>query len=258
MEAAGLTVGVVALAGLFNNAVDCFDYVQAGRSFGKNSQICLTKLSNAQLRVSRWGESVGLSDLQNIQTLNGVFRDDQHVPEAQHLLGQILTLFAEAEGTSQKLTPTARLYSTQIASSDSTALVKLSDEMRQLAIKRQNHTSLKAKAKWALGQEKNFRRLLEDIIDLVKDLEDLFPAQVAKRQELCVQEVQTIKAAEVSAELKDIASSPDVSDTLLLQAIELVQKGQKPIVGSVTNTFSGKFENSKVFGQFIAHGPTNF
>jgi len=63
MEAAGLTVGVVALAGLFNNAVDCFDYVQAGRSFGKNSQICLTKLSNAQLRVSRWGESVGLSDL---------------------------------------------------------------------------------------------------------------------------------------------------------------------------------------------------
>lgn len=119
------------------------------------------------------------------------------MPEAQHLLGQILTLFAEAEGTSKKMATMNGSDITQSSSSNSTALVKLSDQMRQLAIKRQNHTSLKAKAKWALGQEKNFRRLLEDIIDLVKDLEDLFPAQLTRRQELCVQEVNAIKATEV-------------------------------------------------------------
>jgi hypothetical protein len=37
MEVGGLTVGVLALAGLFNNAVDCFEYVQLGRNFGKLS-----------------------------------------------------------------------------------------------------------------------------------------------------------------------------------------------------------------------------
>jgi hypothetical protein len=36
MEPTGLAVGIIALAGLFNDAVDCFEYVQLGRNFGKN------------------------------------------------------------------------------------------------------------------------------------------------------------------------------------------------------------------------------
>lgn len=66
MEAGSLAIGIVALAGLFNNALDCFEYIQLGRCFSTNFQTGLLKLGNARLRLSRWGESVGLtSELQN-------------------------------------------------------------------------------------------------------------------------------------------------------------------------------------------------
>ena len=70
MEAASFAVGLIALAGLFNNAVDCFEYVQLGRRFGADFQTSLLKLDNARLRLSRWGQAVGLSgDLGNVQSL---------------------------------------------------------------------------------------------------------------------------------------------------------------------------------------------
>ena len=61
-EAAGLVVGVVALAGLFNNTVECFEFVQLARTFGKNFQTSQLKLDNARLRLSRWGESLHLDE----------------------------------------------------------------------------------------------------------------------------------------------------------------------------------------------------
>lgn len=70
-EAAGLTSGVVALAGLFDNTVECFEFVQLGRNFGKNFQTSQLKLDNARLRLSRWGKSWGLSDnIQDTQSLD--------------------------------------------------------------------------------------------------------------------------------------------------------------------------------------------
>ena len=36
MEPAGLTLGVVGLASLFSTCMECFDYIQLSRSFGKD------------------------------------------------------------------------------------------------------------------------------------------------------------------------------------------------------------------------------
>ena len=55
MEPAGLAVDALAIAGLFNNALDYFEYVQIGRNFGQGYQISLLKLDTARLRLSRWG-----------------------------------------------------------------------------------------------------------------------------------------------------------------------------------------------------------
>lgn len=52
-EAAGLAASVIALAGLFNNTVECFEFIQLGRNFGKNFQTSQLKLDNARLRLSR-------------------------------------------------------------------------------------------------------------------------------------------------------------------------------------------------------------
>jgi hypothetical protein len=104
MEVGGLIVGVLGVAGLFNNAVDCCEYVQLGRNFGKTFQTSLPKLDNARLRLSRWGQSVGMSGhLNDLQSLNQILRSAQDVGNAEGILGQILELFAEAEGVSSKI-----------------------------------------------------------------------------------------------------------------------------------------------------------
>ena len=61
MEPAGLNVGVLGLTGLFNNAVDYFEYIQIGRYFGRSYQTSLLELGNAKLRLLQWGQSFGLS-----------------------------------------------------------------------------------------------------------------------------------------------------------------------------------------------------
>lgn len=52
MEPTGLAVGILAIAGLFNNAIDCFEYVQINRSFGQGYQTGLLKLDGVRLRLS--------------------------------------------------------------------------------------------------------------------------------------------------------------------------------------------------------------
>lgn len=61
MEAAGLTLGVVGLASLFSTCMECFDYIQLSRTFGKDYGKCLLRLHAAKLRFSRWGETTGVA-----------------------------------------------------------------------------------------------------------------------------------------------------------------------------------------------------
>lgn len=100
MEPTGLAVGIIALAGLFNNAVDCFEYVQLGRSFGTNFQTSLFKLDNARLRLSRWGQAVGLSgDIASVQSLQSAKLSQEDIPKAEKLLGQILNSLRMLKGS---------------------------------------------------------------------------------------------------------------------------------------------------------------
>lgn len=48
----------MSVAALFNNCVDCFEYVQLGRHFGRDYERCRLKVDIAQIRLSWWGEAV--------------------------------------------------------------------------------------------------------------------------------------------------------------------------------------------------------
>jgi Skp family chaperone for outer membrane proteins len=221
-ETAGLVVGVVALAGLFNTTVECFEFVQLGRTFGKSFHTSQIKMDNARLRLSRWGKSLDLDDdVRDTVSLQGRFVSEANVKHAEALLGQIVELFAEAEGISNK-------YKSQTEPQDGSLLVydpqadldpamaKLHEKMRQLAIERQNRSGVRQKAKWALYQEKQFRRLIEDITELVSELDDLFPATQQSQRDLCDIEVSTIGEGEGMSALREIAAD---QDKLLEQAI---------------------------------------
>jgi hypothetical protein len=224
-EAAGLVVGVVALAGLFNNTVECFEFVQLGRTFGKSFQTSQLKLDNARLRLSRWGKSLDLDDdVRDTVSLQGRFGLAANVKHAEALLGQIIELFAEAEGVSNKYKSRAEPQGGDLLVYDpqtdlDPAMAKLHEKMRQLAIERQNRSGVRQKAKWALYQEKQFRRLIEDITELVNDLDDLFPATQQSRRDLCDIEVTTIREGEGMSALREIAAD---QDKLLEQAITKV------------------------------------
>jgi hypothetical protein len=227
-EAASLVVGVVALAGLFNNIVECFEFVQLGRTFGKDFQTSQLKLDSARLRLSRWGKSLDLDkDVRNTTSLQGRFGSESTVTHAEALLGQIVELFAGAEGVSNS-------YKNRTAPQDDSlvvynlqtdldpAIAKLHDKMRQLATERQNRSGVRQKAKWALYQEKQFRRLIEDITELVDSLVELFPATQQVQRELCDKEISAIGESEALSVLKEIAAA---QDKFLEQAITKTTHG---------------------------------
>lgn len=198
MEPVGLAVGVVGLAGLFNNAVDCFEYVQLGRNFGTNFQTSLLKLDHARIRLSRWGEAVGLSgDLKDTQSLQAVAVKQEDKSKAEAVLGQILKLFKDAEKSSANYKSSKSADDPDVAAlevrahMDSTGQ-SLHEKMRKLCIKRQNKSTLSQKAKWAFYEEEHFNKLIEDIQKLVDALTDIFPATRQEQRQLCDAEVSEI------------------------------------------------------------------
>jgi len=213
MESTGLAIGALGLASLFNNVVDCFEYVQIGRSFGKSFQTSLLKLDIARLRLSRWGQAVGLVHLDDIQSLDGTKLSPQDIPGANKILGQIEELFADTEGISKRFMQHAPVDQS-LALYDSTTdleetAASLHKKMRDLAIRRQSKAGLRQKAKWALYEEKHLTRLIEDITTLVDSLVTMFPAAEAAQKILCDVEVSEMNVENSLPLLKGAAADQD-------------------------------------------------
>ncbi|OAK94517.1 hypothetical protein IQ06DRAFT_298529 [Phaeosphaeriaceae sp. SRC1lsM3a] len=250
MEAAGLAVGVVALAGLFNNAVGCFEYVQLGHNFGTNFQTSLLKLDNARLRLSRWGQAVGLSgDLEGAQSLQEATVRKEDIDNAERILGQLLDLFVEAERLSAKYKASVKPDNSALTILDVQADMddlgrSLHDKMRNLGIKRQNNTLLRQKVKWALYEEKHFKRLIEDIVDLVGALLEIFPAVKQEQQKLCETEVSEIKKSEAGMEcLSVLLDIVRLQDTDLAAAISAAMEANLSNQGATFNNYNSKIAN---------------
>jgi len=61
IEAIGLTLGILSVAGLFSTILDAIDWFIAVRSYGEDYQLLVTKVSIERLRLFRWGQAVGLA-----------------------------------------------------------------------------------------------------------------------------------------------------------------------------------------------------
>lgn len=61
-EPFSIVAGALSVAALFNNCVDCFEYIQLGRSFGHDYERCQLRLDIAKTRLGRWGEAVKIND----------------------------------------------------------------------------------------------------------------------------------------------------------------------------------------------------
>jgi hypothetical protein len=252
MEPVSFVAGILSLAGLFNNALDCFEYVQLGRNFGKRFQTCVLKLDCARLRLSRWGRSVGLSgDINNTTVLQGSLALDQDIPKAEEILGQVLDLFAHAEGISTRLKARRRPGDVSLSVHDAETGMdftgrSLHEKMRALSLQRQNKTSLRAKVKWVLYEEKQFTRLVEDVTCLIDELTELFPAVETTQKQLCKEEVSEI-GTESLPMLKDVASGLDK----LLEATILEESEGRQSQGTAVSFYGVNNQGSQIG---ISHG----
>src|ERR1700712_1621723 len=59
-EAAGLIVGVVALAGTFKDCIDLFAYVSASRNIGRDYELLNTKLDVEKALLLQWADRLRL------------------------------------------------------------------------------------------------------------------------------------------------------------------------------------------------------
>ncbi|KAL3962938.1 hypothetical protein ACCO45_004461 [Purpureocillium lilacinum] len=219
MEVGGFVVGVVGLASLFNNVIDSFEYVHIAKSFGSNFQTSLLKLENARLRLSRWGDALGLSggSVNDQTTLPSNVWSEADKRKAEQLLGQILACFNQAWKISDQYEMSKNPDDKQNVSDLMT--LSLREKMRELSIKRQNRASLAKKLKFALHDEKHLKLLVGDITALTSELVDLFPAHKAKQTELAAREV-----ADFSDSFRVLSLAATGQDELLVSALAQILK----------------------------------
>jgi len=200
-ETAGFVLAVGSIAGIFTSCVDCFEYIQLGRKFGRDFESSLLKLSAAELQLTRWGASVGLyandSGDMTLPSKLGIEASSREIRQAERTLGAILALVNEAKKKSETYSTSSGVKSEDLTmidpeTSSQTYEKDLLKGMRRIIISRQKRTSARNKTKWALYDRKHFTELIQEVTDHVDNLVRLFPATVEPQKKLCYAEISVI------------------------------------------------------------------
>jgi hypothetical protein len=240
-EPFGIVAGAVGIAAAFTTCVDCFEFIQLGRHFGRDFQTNLLTLNCARLRLTRWGRAI---NIYNDPQLGNPNASPAEVQTAKDTLIQILVLFANTEKISNKykLSSNAGGLSVYSTSDMDPALLALNNKMRDLAIKRQKGTGLLKKTSWALYHNSEFSKLIEDITTLIDNLENLFPAP-ASQLELVKQEAAEMKDKQ---KLQLVENAADGVDELLHAVAKEARTGHQYL--NVVVVGQAKALNGDVFG----------
>lgn len=238
-DVAGL---ILALPGLLTSCVDCFNYMQLGRSFGSDYGKCLLALDATKLRLSRWGAAVGIGE----DLTPAISLSPEEAELAQSLLESILDTFAKAEKTSSAFVKRALLKSQdkealQVCEPQDLAPTyqNLHVTMQELAKKRQKKANILKKAKWAFYEKAKFDSMVADVRGFVDDLVELFPPgpklemSLQRQKDLSEAEVDEIKDNDELVLLKDAVGN---SDVILQETTDLVLRSRG--MGHIVENFT--------------------
>ncbi|KAL9001658.1 MAG: hypothetical protein Q9188_005371 [Gyalolechia gomerana] len=215
-EAFGITAGALSIAGAFTACVNCFE-----------------------VHLTRWRQAV---DILNDPKLGSPDATAPQIRTVKDSLCQILVLFADSEKISQQYKLGAAAgEDLSVLSRDSmdSAIVALSNNMRELAIKRQKSSSILKITQWALYRRSEFKSLIEGISSLIDSIEKIFPAPQAQvtlvRQEAA--RLQDRRALEL------VESAAEGVDSLLQNAAREVLNGHQYLNVSI----KGKAQTGDAF-----------
>lgn len=207
-----MAVGVISLATLFNQAIDCFEYVRIARNFERDYETAKLKLNSAQLRLSRWGESVDFKSMSREET--------SHV---ENNLRRIVNNFDDAERLSHRFSRSNRgvdeADNTSDRGGEASSIAVLLKKMHTLSLNRLRQetgptTSPRKRAKWTIYSERQFKGLVTDISALITDLIELFPRARETQEKLCEFEIY-----EFTDSLRTLAKAIEGQDEHLTLAL---------------------------------------
>ncbi|PYI26439.1 hypothetical protein BP00DRAFT_430361 [Aspergillus indologenus CBS 114.80] len=222
---------------LFSSVVGYFGSVQMGENFGDSFKTSVLKLGVVRLRLARWGQSVGLANVNDVHSLEESKLSPDDIPRVSELLEGILDQFADAERISKRF---------QLRHRNATAVLdpnkdldkvaaSLHQKMNDLSLRRQGSSDAEPNRELTLYEEKNFTRLIEDINELVNDLVELFPGIEAAQRKLAEEEVSEMKSIKGALPiLKEVAAD---QDNLLTETVVKV----------IQQTSTTTYTNSVVF-----------
>lgn len=238
---AGLAFGVL---GAFNDAVQCFEYVQLARNFDRDFQTATLKLAITKLRLSRWGQSVGLDQVtEDAQSLPSISASPQDLEKAEGMLKHIVELFEEARIKSAKLNPTNTNLATYEAKDLDEATISLEQKLSRLSLKRFRPGHVLKATKWALHHQKYLNRLIDDTKELVDGLIELFPAAQSARKQFCKEDGAELASDIHVSLLKSFVADQDPELDEAIQAVK----------SDGGNTYNMTFVGSTNYGLQQAH-----
>jgi hypothetical protein len=205
-EIFGFVTGALSVAALFNNVVDCFEYIHLGRQMQTDYDLYKVRLLLAKTRLVLWGQSM------NIQT-NPHFNLSH--PSADELavlfLHQIIARLGDAYALSRR-------YEIKAKQSNNPAATRLLEEkelgpaarriravLQRFEKQTGKVTELSKKARWALYDGPHLETVVESVVTLVAELQATYPAQkdISSLVEAKIQEVEdepTLRLLERAAE----------------------------------------------------------
>ena len=259
-------IGGVSLISLFDSCMNAFDYIESAKTYGTEYQKSAVKLRAVQLRLSRWEESVKAaadpqSPLQIGTTDNGEV--------AQDLLGAISEGLKATERVAKLYKPKENAPSAPQDSNEAKTIEFLGSKMRNMALSRQKHSSIKQKTRWALHDQRKFKNLIGDLSDYVNQLEALFPADrfptvIANQKRLAKSEASELIQP---SEIEEPGDGEPVTVTVLKEATyevdSLLETAVKAAFSAKNGGHSyGVFNSSKSArveaGDFVAPGMKPF
>jgi hypothetical protein len=279
-------LAIGSIAGIFTSCVDCFDYVQLSREFDQDLGFCLTRLSAAQLRLTRWGKSVGLiiedpsnaAEIAAAEKLRNMGYPQKEIEKAEEWLNDIVTTFETARKQSERYSrgkEPVPVFDPRSASDlklvKEDSVKRLFPKIRAIIHRRKAGVQrVQSKTAWALRGRRYYKDLVESLRDIVNDLVELFPAMKEPQTEIAEAEVKELDAQDLPALKAAIQEDdPILSDAVDKETREVLRRDPTIkfsgitidgnavfFAGEVTDdgapTVSMKFNDSKAAGSSVS------
>lgn len=213
MEAAGLAIGAIGLAGLVSACTECFELVQRGRYFGRDFEMLETQFANQRIRLVAWGETFRLDEMDGDG--GRLIQDDDVVRCLKSTLLQLVKLLRDGDALQRKYGLRTEDQSV-IAPSTSTnpwAITRhtisstVGQGLAQLGRKinlTKKEATLGTKVRWAIGDKEKFGTLVGTIRIFIDDLENLTAGlglqerhrQMVQMEVDSIRDIQTLESTE--------------------------------------------------------------